>query len=162
MATSQNTKNASQRLNTAAARIVVLFSFGSLCALGCVPAISQMHHPDHETGVSIPTEILEGPVARRQGVGKIHEVVTTSSPQAQAFYDQGLAYLHSFVWIEAARSFNQALRLDPKLALAYVGLSDAYIGLADPASARAALDKAQSLADTVTEMERRKIEIHSL
>ena len=32
------------------------------------------------------------------------------SPEAQRFYDQGLAYLHNYVWIEAARSFHQALR----------------------------------------------------
>jgi len=55
--------------------------------------------------------------------------VSTSSPDAQAFYDQGLAYLNSFVWIEAARSFHQALRLDPSLGMAQLGLSDAYVGL---------------------------------
>jgi tetratricopeptide (TPR) repeat protein len=126
------------------------------------PALAQ--HQGHDAGMVgwVPREILERPVPLRQGVGALHDPVTTSSPQAQAFYDQGLAYLHSFVWIEAARSFNQALRLDPKLAMAYVGLSDAYVGLADTASAHAAVEKAQSLADTVTEMERRKIEIHSL
>jgi tetratricopeptide (TPR) repeat protein len=126
------------------------------------PALAQ--HETHDPGMVgwVPREILERPVPLREGIGTLHDTVTTSSPQAQAFYDQGLAYLHSFVWIEAARSFNQALRLDPKLAMVYVGLSDAYIGLADPASARAALDRAQSLVHTVTEMERRKIEIHSL
>jgi len=110
----------------------------------------------------VPREILERPVPLRQGVGTLHDAVTTSSPQAQSFYDQGFAYLNSFVWIEAARSFHQALRFDPRIAMAYVGLSDAYVGLADPASARAAIEKAQSLADSVTEPERRKIEIHAL
>jgi len=75
--------------------------------------------------------LLDRPVPLRQGIGKVHEAVTTSSPEAQGFYDQGLAYLHSFVWIEAARSFHQALRLDPSLAMAFLGLSDAYIGLQD-------------------------------
>ena len=63
----------------------------------------------------------------RAGIGSAHDPVATASPQAQAFYDQGLAYLHSYVWLEAARSFNQALRLDPKLALAHAGLPIAYV-----------------------------------
>jgi tetratricopeptide (TPR) repeat protein len=41
--------------------------------------------------------------------------------EAQSFCDQGLAYLHSFMWIEAIRSFHQALRNDPDLAAAYWG-----------------------------------------
>ena len=63
----------------------------------------------------------------------------TKIAEAQRFYDQGLAYLHSFVWIEAARSFHQALRHDPNLALAHVGLSYAYIELNKPAQAKQAI-----------------------
>ena len=48
------------------------------------------------------------------GIGNSHEAVTTTSKEAQAFYDQGLNYLESYVWIEASRSFHQALRLDPE------------------------------------------------
>src|SRR5580692_3710630 len=95
-----------------------------------MPGKAQEH--DHSQGLSsIPTEILERPLPLRTGIGTSHEPVTTASPQAQAYFDQGLAYLHSYVWIEAARSFNQALRQDPSMAMAYVGLSDAYIGLLD-------------------------------
>ena len=125
-------------------------------------ALAQHDSQDANMVGWVPREILERPVTLRQGVGTLHDPVTTSSPGAQSFYDQGLAYLHSFVWIEAARSFHQALRLDPKLAMAYVGLSDAYIGLSDPDAAREALEKAQSLADSVTGPERRKIGIHVL
>jgi hypothetical protein len=57
---------------------------------------------------------------RSAGIGSAHDAVSTASKQAQAFYDQGLACLHSYVWLEAARSFNQALALDPKLALAHL------------------------------------------
>jgi tetratricopeptide (TPR) repeat protein len=105
----------------------------------------------------VPREILERPVPLRQGIGRTHEAVTTTSAEAQAFHDQGLAYLHSYVWIEAARSFNQALRLDPMLALSWVGLSRAYSGLEDEAAARAAWKKADELAAGVTDKERRKI-----
>jgi hypothetical protein len=71
----------------------------------------------------LPAELLERPLPLRHGIGPAHEAVTTSSADAQAFYGQGLVYLHSYVWIEAARSFHHALRLDPKLAMAQLGLS---------------------------------------
>src|SRR5205085_7512914 len=87
-------------------------------------------------------DMLERPVPLRTGIGAAHDAVATSSSEAQAFYDQGLADLHSYAWIEAARSFNQALRLDSKIAPAYVGLSDAYVELDDLAAARAALERA--------------------
>jgi tetratricopeptide (TPR) repeat protein len=90
-------------------------------------------------------DVLERAISIQTGIGSAHDAVAASSPQAQAFYDQGLAYLHSYAWIDAARSFNAALRLDPKLALAYVGLSYAYFELDDPAAARAAFERAVPL-----------------
>lgn len=105
----------------------------------------------------VPRDVLERPVPLRTGIGRTHEAVTGASAEAQAFHDQGLAYLHSYVWIEAGRSFNQALRLDPKLALSWVGLSRVYSGLEDQKAARTAWEKADALAGTVTDKERRKI-----
>jgi tetratricopeptide (TPR) repeat protein len=132
--------------------------------LGCVPrAVAQ--HEGHEPKEAIgwvPRELLERPLPLRQGIGKVHEEVTTSSPEAQAYYDQGLAYLHSFVWIEAARSFHQALRLDSSMAMAYVGLSDAYIGLLDVPSAESAEEKAKSLSAKVSDRERGRIALRAL
>jgi tetratricopeptide (TPR) repeat protein len=110
----------------------------------------------------VPREILDRPVSLRDGVGPVHEKVTTSSPEAQKFYDHGLAYLHSYVWIEAARTFNQALRLDPKMAMAYLGLSRTYSGLTDPKAALEALQKAQALAPSVQEWERHRIRLRAL
>lgn len=126
-----------------------------LSGFALVPlAIGQAGHEGHANGGPVPREILERPVPLRQGIGSAHEAVTTSSPEAQAFYDQGLAYAHSFVWIEAARSFHQALRLDPNLAMAFLGLTDTYIGLHDAATARAAFQRAEELAPKVSERER--------
>src|SRR6266550_4451028 len=103
-------------------------------------------HAMHMNVGWVPREILERPVTLREGIGTVHEAVTTSSKEAQAFYDQGLAYLHSYVWIEAARSFNQALRIDPKLMMAYIGLSRVYSNLNDDMAARSALGQAQALS----------------
>src|SRR5215469_8930287 len=118
-------------------------------------------HDDHETIGWIPREILERPVVLRRDIGNVHEKATTSSPEGQRFYDQGLNYLNSYVWIEAARSFHQALRLDPKLSAAYAGLCDVYINLQDLPAARSALDKARELSSGATELERQKIEIRT-
>jgi tetratricopeptide (TPR) repeat protein len=89
----------------------------------------------------------------------VHAVVSTSSSESQAFYDQGLAYLSSYVWIEAARSFNQSLRHDPDLALAYIGLSYAYAELNNSDAARAAVEHAVELSAKSSARERCYIEI---
>lgn len=51
--------------------------------------------------------------------------VSTQSPECQAFCDQALGFYYSYVWMEAARSFETAARCDPECAFAYWGLSRA-------------------------------------
>src|SRR5262249_45385819 len=46
-------------------------------------------------------------------------------PECQAHFDQGLGYFYSYVWMEAARSFETATRFDPDCAMAWWGLSRA-------------------------------------
>src|SRR5579864_955937 len=139
----------------------------SFLALVCVLPLAAItlaqheHHGDEDSVGWVPREVLQRPVALREGIGKINDPVTASSPEAQAFYNQGLAYLHSYVWIEAARSCNQALRSDPKLALAYICLSRAYSGLEDQAAAQSALEKAQSLAAGLTDREQMRISMRA-
>ena len=98
--------------------------------------------------LALALELAARPTTIHTGIGSAHDGASTSSKEAQAFYDQGLAYLHSYVWLEAARSFNQALALDPKLALAHAGLVVAYTELNAPAASKAALDRAKALAAT--------------
>src|SRR5262245_23781884 len=107
----------------------------------------------------VPDGLLEREVPLRDGVGNSREAVTAASPQALAFYNQGVNYLESYVWIEASRSFHQALRLDPKLAMAYLGLSRAASGLDNPEAAQANFKKGQALAGGITPPERRRFEI---
>jgi tetratricopeptide (TPR) repeat protein len=51
--------------------------------------------------------------------------VSTTSPECQAFFDQGLGFFYSYAWMEAARSFETAARHDPQCAMAWWGLSRA-------------------------------------
>ncbi|HEU4531671.1 MAG TPA: hypothetical protein VFR59_10830, partial [Steroidobacteraceae bacterium] len=105
----------------------------------------------------VPREILERPVVLRSGTGNASDEVTTKSDEARRFYLQGLNYLHGYVWIEAARSFNQALRLDPELAMAHWGLSRVYSGLDDHEAAVEAAKRAKELAAKASEREQRRI-----
>src|SRR6266571_1752864 len=142
------------------ARLAILQA--CLLAVWVAPALAQHEgHGGPEVVGWVPHEILERPLPLRRDIGNLHEQVTTSSTEAQAFYDQGLNYIASYVWIEAARSFHQALRLDPSLAAAYVGLCDVYVQLQDVPAARAALEKAQSLSSKITDAERQRMEIRA-
>lgn len=47
-------------------------------------------HPIHRIP-SVPDELLNRPLVLRSGIGLAHDTVATSSKDAQAFYDQGLA-----------------------------------------------------------------------
>ena len=42
------------------------------------------------------------------GMGTHHHAITTKSPSAQRYFDQGLALAYGFNHAEAARSFRQA------------------------------------------------------
>jgi tetratricopeptide (TPR) repeat protein len=51
--------------------------------------------------------------------------ISTTSEECQAFFNQGLGYFYSYVWMEAARSFETATLRDPHCAMAWWGLSRA-------------------------------------
>src|SRR5262245_27333833 len=112
----------------------------AVTASGQTAAVSSAHRMP-----VVPQAVLERPIDLRTNIGVSHDRVEGTTPEAQRFYDQGLSYLHNYVWIEAARSFNQALRLDPRLMLAQVGLSTAYEQLNQRAVAHRALERARAI-----------------
>jgi len=59
------------------------------------------------------------------GLGDAHHPVSTKNVEAQKFFDQGLRFIYAFNHDEAARSFQRAAALDPKLAMAYWGIAEA-------------------------------------
>jgi tetratricopeptide (TPR) repeat protein len=65
------------------------------------------------------------PATLMTGWGKLHHPVSTKNAQAQQFFDQGLRLIYAFNHDEAARSFEQAAKLDPKLGMAYWGIAEA-------------------------------------
>ena len=106
-------------------------------------------------------DAAEKPTTLMPGLGSLHHPVTTTNPQAQRFFNQGLAFIYAFNHDEAIRSFKRATELDPKMAMAWWG-----IGLAlgpninmdvDPEREKAAYDavqKALSLTAGASAIER--------
>jgi tetratricopeptide (TPR) repeat protein len=105
------------------------------------------------------------PATLMQGLGDLHHPVSTSNPQAQQFFDQGLRLIYAFNHDEAAHSFQHAAELDPKLAMAYWGVAEA-VGpnYNDPASddrfkaAHDAIQKAVDLEANASPTEKAYIE----
>jgi tetratricopeptide (TPR) repeat protein len=88
------------------------------------------------------------------GIGNAHHPVSTHNPQAQQFFDQGLRFIYDFNHDEAARSFQHAADLDPKMAMAYWGVAEAvgpnYNDPADPDRYKKAHDAVQKAMDLST------------
>ena len=58
-----------------------------------------------------------------EGLGSYSRKVTTDSPNARRYFNQGLAFVQGFNHGEAIRSFQEAARLDPKCAMAHWGIA---------------------------------------
>src|SRR5262245_24383201 len=56
------------------------------------------------------------------GMGSYSYPIRTSNPEAQKYFDQGLALLYNFNHAEAERSFLKAAELDPKAAMPWWGV----------------------------------------
>jgi tetratricopeptide (TPR) repeat protein len=63
------------------------------------------------------------PAKLLSGQGKISFPITTRHAEAQAFFEQGVAQMHSFWAREAERSFLQAAQLDPSAAMQWWGVA---------------------------------------
>ncbi len=59
------------------------------------------------------------PPALMSGLGQHHHTISTKSPEAQRFFDQGLTLVFAFNPEEAARAFRRASELDPQSAMAF-------------------------------------------
>ncbi|HEX5749286.1 MAG TPA: tetratricopeptide repeat protein [Archangium sp.] len=94
----------------------------------------------------------------REGLGRAHLKVSTRVPLAQAYFDQGLRLLHLGWGAEARRSFAEAARRDPQLAMAYWGLALTRGAGARFATDRAdAIHKALTLSEGISDVEQRYI-----
>jgi tetratricopeptide (TPR) repeat protein len=130
----------------------------SLCALlwACGGATTRSAQPAAEPAAK-PPELLAG-------LGVHQRAVTTSSPEAQRYFDQGLALIYGFNHDAAVRSFEHALALDPACAMCAWGKATALgpninlpLGPDVAPAAYAAAQQAQSLAPMATPVEQELI-----
>ena len=106
---------------------------------------------------------VEDPNAPRvwPGLGATSFQITTSSPQAQFYFNQGLRLIYAFNHAEAINAFKWAQELDPECALCYWGeafsLGPNINAPMDPASVKSAYQssrRANQLAKNATDKER--------
>ena len=100
------------------------------------------------------------------GLGGLSRKVTTTSPEAQRYFDQGLAFVYAFNHDEAIRAFSHAAKLDPSCAMAHWGaayangphINNPVVPPDRAAAAWKATGKAMALADTSSPVERALID----
>jgi tetratricopeptide (TPR) repeat protein len=105
------------------------------------------------------------------GLGTYHREITTSSPDAQRYFDQGMVLAFGFNHAEAIRSFQAAQRLDPSCAMCVWGEAlaigpninvtsngQAVMTPEDRVTAYATAQRAVSLMDSATPIEQALID----
>jgi tetratricopeptide (TPR) repeat protein len=123
--------------------------------IGCIVLVvftgAFSQQPD--SGMKMNGMKMEKPATLMSGLGSVHHPVTTTNPEAQRFFDQGLALVYAFNHDEAVRSFKRAAALDPRMAMAYWGMALALgpnINLdVDPQREKAAYDAVQKALSLV-------------
>lgn len=112
-----------------------------------------------------PTAEPAAAVPLYDNLGDYSRVITTESPQAQAYFTQGLILTYGFNHAEAISAFEEAARLDPSCAMCYWGKAyalgpniNAPMAPEAVAPAFAALQQAQKLASGASPVEQALIE----
>ena len=145
-----------------------------LVLIGSLLACSQSDPP--VANEAIPGTVQEDLATRAgaplfTGMGSHQHPITTRDPDAQLYFNQGLVIDFAFNHAESARSFRAAQTLDPGCAMCFWGEALALgpninvtsngkviMGDEDRVSAFAAIQKAVTLKDTVSQIERDYIE----
>jgi len=98
-------------------------------------------------------------------LGSLHHPITTTSEQAQRYFDQGLRLVYAFNHEEAIRSFEAAADWDPEAAMPYWGIAlalgpniNSAMEKKDERRAIEMVQKARRLADGATLKEQAYIE----
>ncbi|HEY6466556.1 MAG TPA: hypothetical protein VIY69_11230 [Candidatus Acidoferrales bacterium] len=121
-----------------------------------LPSFAQMNMSSQvmEMKDEIPPEQLPAP-QKMTGIGNV-SIQITATPEAQAWFNQGLNLLHDFWDYESAKAFEQAVRTDPQCAMCYWGLyrAEGYYHSTEPDYAAVSLAKAVSLEKHASKHER--------
>src|SRR5579863_3587457 len=86
------------------------------------PAVAQQHNMD-DMEMMPPPEQLPVPI-KLDGIGNSH-IPIKATPEAQAWFDQGLSLMHDFWTYESEKAFEQSIRVDADCAMCWWGLAQA-------------------------------------
>ncbi|MGD8330988.1 MAG: hypothetical protein PVJ49_16275 [Acidobacteriota bacterium] len=103
------------------ALIAILATFATLQLATAREPGAHGGHPRQDA--DYPTAIQSGAVPLYDNLGDHHRAITTSDPQAQAYFDQGLRLQYAFNHGEALRAYEEALRHDPGCAMCWWGIA---------------------------------------
>jgi hypothetical protein len=96
-------------------RAITLLLGASMVCLAAMTAYADPH------GLQPANEAERVPLFTN--LGTLHHPITTSSPVAQQYFDQGLRLVFAFNHEEAINSFREAARLDPQAAMPHWGIA---------------------------------------
>jgi len=100
-----------------------LAALGLLAALLVAAGCSHDAGPAADADVADPRAAQAGPPRLLDGLPAANHPITTSSEDAQRYFDQGLILLYGFNHEAAVRAFEEALRLDPACAMCRWGVA---------------------------------------
>lgn len=98
-------------------RIRSILSVGLLALVVLV----SVAHPVAAQDVEYPAAFDEPMPLYAVGLGPLEWPITTSSDDAQAFFNQGVQFMYAFTPMDAARSFVEAQKRDPECAMCFFG-----------------------------------------
>ena len=86
-------------------------------------AAASCSSPRTETPMTHGAHAGDGRPVLYETLGRYSYRVTTTSPDAQRWFDQGLRLVYAFNHAEAQKAFREAARIDPKCAMCFWGLA---------------------------------------
>jgi tetratricopeptide (TPR) repeat protein len=126
-------------------------ALGNAQSSAAMPPMEGMHALPPPEQLPVPIHIT--------GIGNSH-ITIKATPDAQVWFDQGLALLHDFWDYESAKAFEQAIRVDPNCAMCFWGLNQAegMRGNSEQTYAEQALAQAVRLESKASKTDRLYIE----
>ena len=105
-----------------------LARWGAVCGALVVLAVSAAsaqppatHDDDHGMAPNVPERYADPIQLFKVGLGSFSRRISSTSQEAQAFFDQGMQMEFAFDKVDAVRSFRESWKRDPDCAICYWG-----------------------------------------
>ena len=145
----------------------IRWAAGAIVVVICgAPQLAQQQSSDPLSLPPYITELLAQPIPLyKVGLGSFSRKISSSSAEAQAYFDQGFQLMYAFGKYDAVRSFREAWKRDPACAICYWGEAWAWgtsmnqvMSAAEAPAAHAAVRKALALREKAPPWEKALIE----